>query len=93
MNMLQFVGVAAVVIVTPGVDMALVTRNGLLRGRRAAVSAAVGITVGNLFWTVAAAFGLAAIVAASAAAFTAIKIAGALLHVRCAVSRRRTARR
>jgi threonine/homoserine/homoserine lactone efflux protein len=81
MNLLSFVGVAAVVIVTPGVDMALVTRNGLLRGRGAAVSAAVGITVGNLFWTLAAAFGLAAVVAASAAAFTVIKIAGAVFLV------------
>jgi len=80
-SLLPFVGAAAVVIVTPGVDMALVTRNGLLRGRRAAVSAAVGITVGNFFWTVAAALGLAAVVAASAAAFTVIKIAGAIFLV------------
>jgi threonine/homoserine/homoserine lactone efflux protein len=81
MNLFPFVGVAAVVIVTPGVDMALVTRNGLLSGRRAAVGAAVGITVGNLFWTAAASLGLAAIVAASAAAFTVVKVAGALFLV------------
>jgi threonine/homoserine/homoserine lactone efflux protein len=81
MNLLPFIGVAAVVIVTPGVDMALVTRNGLVRGRRAAVASAVGITVGNLFWTAAAALGLAALVAASAAAFTVVKVAGALFLV------------
>jgi len=73
-----FVAVAVVVIVTPGVDMALVTRNALLYGRRAAVLTALGINVGIFFWVMAAALGLAAVVAASAAAFTAIKFAGAL---------------
>jgi threonine/homoserine/homoserine lactone efflux protein len=80
-SVLPFLGVAAVVIVTPGVDMALVTRNALLRGRRAGLASAAGVTVGNLFWTVAAALGLAAIVAASAAAFTVVKIAGAVFLV------------
>src|SRR5689334_7136588 len=78
MHVLPFLAVSAVVVVTPGVDMALVTKNALLHGRAAAQAAAIGVNLGILLWTVAAALGLAALVAASAAAFTAIKLAGAL---------------
>jgi RhtB (resistance to homoserine/threonine) family protein len=73
-----FLAVAVVVIVTPGVDMALVTRNAILYGRSAAVRTAVGINAGIFFWVMAAALGLAAVVATSAAAFAVIKYAGAL---------------
>ena len=68
---------ATVVVITPGVDMAVVTRNALLDGRRAALLTALGINLGVLFWVTAAAQGLAAVVAASAPAFAAIKLAGA----------------
>jgi threonine/homoserine/homoserine lactone efflux protein len=57
--------------------MALVTRNALVHGRRAAVLTALGINLGILFWVVAASLGLAALVAASASAFAAVKLAGA----------------
>jgi threonine/homoserine/homoserine lactone efflux protein len=80
-QLLPFLAVAAVVIVTPGVDTALVTRNALLHGRRSAVASAVGVNVGIAFWTIAAAAGLAAVVAASAHAFLAIKLAGAVFLV------------
>ena len=73
--------VSAVVIVTPGVDMALVTKNALLHGRRSAQATAVGINLGILVWTIAAALGLAALIAASATAFTVIKLAGAVYLV------------
>jgi threonine/homoserine/homoserine lactone efflux protein len=76
-----FIAVAAIVVVTPGVDMALVTRNALLHGRRAAMLTALGINLGILFWVMAAAFGLAALVATSAGAFAAIKLAGAVYLV------------
>lgn len=79
--MLPFLVVAAIVVLTPGVDMALVTKNALLQGREAAQAAALGINLGILFWTIAAAVGLAAVIAASAVAFTAIKLAGALYLV------------
>ncbi len=75
--MLPFLAVAAVVVITPGADMALVTRNALLHGRRSALLTAAGVDVGLAFWTVAAALGLAAVIAASETAFTAIKLAGA----------------
>jgi threonine/homoserine/homoserine lactone efflux protein len=73
-----FLLVAIVVVVTPGVDMAVVTRNALRAGRRAAVATALGINLGVLFWVITAALGLAAVVAASATAFAAIKLAGAI---------------
>jgi threonine/homoserine/homoserine lactone efflux protein len=81
MQLLPFLAVAAVVVVTPGVDMALVTKNALLHGRRPALATAVGINVGILLWTTAAALGLAAVIAHSATAFTVIKVAGALYLV------------
>jgi threonine/homoserine/homoserine lactone efflux protein len=80
-HLLPFLAVSAIVIVTPGVDMALVTRNALLHGRRAARATALGVNLGIFIWTLAAALGLAAVIAASAAAFTAIKLAGALYLV------------
>jgi threonine/homoserine/homoserine lactone efflux protein len=77
MHLLPFLAVSAIVVVTPGVDMALVTKNALLYGRRAARATALGVNLGIFLWTLAAALGLAAVIAASAAAFTAIKLAGA----------------
>lgn len=76
-NVVAFVGVVAVIVVLPGPDMALVLRNGLARGRRAAVETALGINAGLLVWASAAALGIAALLHASAPAFTALKLAGA----------------
>ena len=75
--MVAFVGVVAVIVVVPGPDMALVLQNGLARGRHAAVETAVGINAGLLVWAVAAALGIAALLHASATAFTLLKLAGA----------------
>lgn len=72
-----FVGVVALIVVLPGPDMALVLQNGLARGRRAAVETAIGINAGLLVWAVAAALGIAALLHASAPAFTLLKLAGA----------------
>jgi threonine/homoserine/homoserine lactone efflux protein len=80
-QILPFLAVAAVVIVTPGVDTALVTRNALLHGRSSALASAIGVNVGIAFWTIAAAAGLAALIAASAHAFLVIKLAGAVYLV------------
>src|SRR5262245_17520320 len=81
MHLLPFLGISAVVVVTPGVDMALVTKNALLHGRGAARATALGVNLGIFIWTLAAALGLAAVIAASAVAFTAIKLVGALYLV------------
>jgi RhtB (resistance to homoserine/threonine) family protein len=76
-NVIAFVGVVAVIVVMPGPDMALVLQNGLAGGRRAALETAVGISTGLLVWAFASALGLAALLHASAPAFTLLKLAGA----------------
>jgi threonine/homoserine/homoserine lactone efflux protein len=92
-QVLPFLAVAVVVVVTPGVDTALVTRNALLYGRGPALATAVGVNVGIAFWTAAASVGLAAVVAASAAAFTVIKLAGAIYLVYLGIQAIRASRR
>jgi threonine/homoserine/homoserine lactone efflux protein len=69
MHVLPFLVVAVIVVVTPGVDMALVMKNALLHGRRAALATALGVNAGIALWTLAASLGVAAVVRASAEAF------------------------
>lgn len=76
-GLLAFAGVAAVIVVVPGPDMALVLRNGLRGGRRAALATALGVNAGLVVWALAAALGIAALLHASATAFTVLKLAGA----------------
>jgi threonine/homoserine/homoserine lactone efflux protein len=76
-ELLAFVAVAAVVIVTPGQDTALTIRNTLLGGREAGVATALGVSSGQAVWTLAASAGVAALIAASEPAFVALKLAGA----------------
>jgi threonine/homoserine/homoserine lactone efflux protein len=78
MQLAPFVVLAVVIVVTPGVDMALVTKNALLYGRRAALASAFGVNVGIASWTIAATVGLAALVQASAEVFAFVKLAGAV---------------
>ena len=76
-ELLAFVGVAALVIVTPGQDTALTIRNTLVGGRRAGLATALGVSSGQAVWTVAASAGVAALIVASEPAFIALKFAGA----------------
>jgi threonine/homoserine/homoserine lactone efflux protein len=92
MQLGAFLAVAVIVVITPGVDMAVVTRNALMHGRRAAVMTAFGINVGIFFWVMAAALGLAAVVSTSATAFAAIKLAGAAYLVYLGLQALRSAR-
>ncbi|MQM25095.1 LysE family translocator [Glycomyces albidus] len=61
----------------PGPDFAMVVRNTVLSGRGSGMWTAVGIGLGIVVWIVATSIGLAALLAASAVAFTAVKLAGA----------------
>lgn len=76
-HLLAFIGIATVVVVVPGPDMALVARNVIRHGRAAGYATSVGICVGTLGWALAAGLGVATLLAASAEAFTALKLAGA----------------
>ena len=77
-HLLVFIGVAALVIVIPGPDTAVVTKNVLLHGRRTALGTSLGVGAGLSVWTIAAAVGIASLVRTSAVAFTVLKLVGAL---------------
>lgn len=62
---------------TPGPDTVYILGRSIAQGRRAGVASALGICVGSIFHTCAAALGLSAFLATSAWAFTAVKLAGA----------------
>jgi threonine/homoserine/homoserine lactone efflux protein len=72
-----FLGIAILVIVTPGQDTALTLRNSLLCGRRAGVATSAGVGAGQACWTVAASVGLAALLVASEPVFVGLKLVGA----------------
>jgi RhtB (resistance to homoserine/threonine) family protein len=76
-DVVAFAVIAAVIVVVPGPDMALVLRNGVAYGRHAAVATALGISAGLLVWALAAALGIAALLHASSTAFTILKLVGA----------------
>jgi len=64
--------------VTPGPDTAYIVGRSVAQGRGAGIVSALGISAGCIIHTLACAFGLTAILAASATAFTVIKVAGAI---------------
>jgi len=67
----------ALLIFTPGPDTALVIRNALGSGARAATATAFGVGLGSLAWAFASLLGVAVILETSAAAFTVLKLVGA----------------
>jgi threonine/homoserine/homoserine lactone efflux protein len=75
---LAFLSVSVLLILAPGPDMALVGRNALRYGRRAAAITALGVGAGTLGWGIAAVVGVAALLAQSADAFAVVKLAGAI---------------
>jgi threonine/homoserine/homoserine lactone efflux protein len=76
--LLPFLGVVALLTITPGPDMLLVVRNGLSAGVRGAWRTGLGCCLGISVHATAAVLGLSAILAASAAAYATVKLAGAL---------------
>ena len=72
-----YLAVATLLIVTPGPDTALVTRNALLAGRRAASFTTLGIGAGSIIWALASMFGIAILLEDSVIAFSVFKFAGA----------------
>lgn len=76
-SLIAFAGLALLIAITPGPDMATVTRAGLAYGRRGVILTSLGIATALLGWVSATAFGVAALLAASAVAFTVVKLVGA----------------
>lgn len=67
-----------ILFITPGPDMSLFLAKTIGEGRRPALAAVAGAESGCLIHTLLAAFGVSALLAASATAFLALKIVGAL---------------
>ena len=76
-----FLGISALVIVTPGPDTALTIRSTLAGGRRAGLATALGVAAGQATWTLATSAGLSAVLLASAPAFALVRLAGAVVLV------------
>jgi threonine/homoserine/homoserine lactone efflux protein len=93
LHLLVFVGVAAIVIIIPGPDTAVVTKNVLIHGRRAGLGTSLGVSAGLSLWTIAAAVGVASLVRASEVAFTVLKLVGALYLIWLGVQALRAAGR
>lgn len=74
---LSFFGIAVLLALTPGPDNLFVLMQSALWGRAAGMLVVLGLCTGLVAHTVAVAIGLAAVFATSAAAFTALKLAGA----------------
>jgi threonine/homoserine/homoserine lactone efflux protein len=67
-----------VLFVTPGPDMSLFLAKTVAGGRKAGMASMLGAMTGCCVHTLLAAFGLSALLAASATAFTVLKVVGAL---------------
>lgn len=86
-------GVVLIAAMAPGPDFLVVMRNAMISGRRAGVAAAAGIACGVAGWAVITSAGVAGLLAASAVAFTVVKLIGAaylvLLGIRALIAARR----
>ena len=74
--MFEFALASLVLIAIPGPDQALIVRNALVGGRAAGLRTMLGGASGLLVHSTAAVLGLSALLAASATAYTALKVAG-----------------
>lgn len=72
-----FTVVAVLAVITPGLDTMLALRHALLGGRRAGLTAVLGITTGCLVWGTASIVGLTALLTASEVAYNAVRVLGA----------------
>lgn len=77
-TLLAYVLAGFVLFITPGPDMSLTLARTIGGGRRAGIATVIGTGLGTLVHTLAAAFGISALIAASATAFTVLKVVGAL---------------
>lgn len=73
-----FIAAVFLLNVTPGPDTAYIVGRSVAQGRGAGLMSALGISAGCCVHSLACAFGLTALLAASATAFTVIKFVGAL---------------
>jgi threonine/homoserine/homoserine lactone efflux protein len=77
----SFALVAGLLTIVPGLDTAMVLRSAVSLGRRHGFATALGVSTGALMWGACAAVGVSALLAASTAAYTAVRIAGAVYMI------------
>src|SRR6202034_4127043 len=75
--LIAYIAAASLLTVTPGIDTALVLRTAVTRGVREAALTGAGIATGCFGWAALVAFGLGAVLAASAFAYAALRWMGA----------------
>jgi len=75
--LLAFAGVSLLLAVTPGPDMAVVTKNALAHGRRGVFATTTGIAVALAIWVSATALGVSALLRASGELLFVLKLVGA----------------
>lgn len=90
--MTAFVLAALVLIMMPGPDQVLVTRNALVGGRRGGLATVAGGALGLTVHATAAAIGLSALLLASATAFLVLKVVGCVYLAWMAVQTLRASR-
>ncbi|WP_246246211.1 LysE family translocator [Paenibacillus lemnae] len=76
--MIFFVGAAILLILVPGPDLIFAVTQAVTLGKRAGILTAIGLSLGNVVHTLAAALGLSLILKTSAVAFTIFKILAAV---------------
>jgi threonine/homoserine/homoserine lactone efflux protein len=94
--MTQALGLAGVILlgaIAPGPDFVIMLRNVVTGGRGAGMACAAGIASGVLAWAVVTSLGIAGLLAASAVAFTVVKLVGAAYLVLLGVQALLAARR
>lgn len=80
-NVLACAGAALLLAIVPGPSTAVILREMLRSGRRAALAATLANELGALVWALTAAVGLSALVAASQVAYDVLRVVGALVLV------------
>ena len=80
-HLLEFAATAFVLIVVPGPSVLFVVSRGVALGRKAALATVAGNTAGVMVQAILIALGLGALVERSDAAFTAVKLVGAVYLV------------
>lgn len=75
--LLAFIGASLVLALTPGPAVIYIVARTVSQGRASGLASVAGVALGNLGNALGAAFGLAALFAVSASAFTLVKLAGA----------------
>jgi threonine/homoserine/homoserine lactone efflux protein len=93
-ELIAFVGVSLLLSVTPGPDMAVVTKNALAHGRRGVLLTTTGIAMALSIWITTTAVGLSALLRTSGEALFVLKLVGAAylgyLGVRTLIDSRRS---